>query len=97
MAFGELRSMLRRAVNDRNMYQLLVGKTWRVRMRQKGVKLYFNIEKNKEMSEGGGEKKYEYAMVSKFEGDDCQDLLTCKVASSILEPFFSKSPVRTNV
>lgn len=39
---------------------------------------------------------YEYIMDARFRGpDDCdEDSTTCRVASSIMEPFFAVSPVR---
>ena len=38
-------------------------------------------------------QQYEYAMSARFKSPGSDQLVTCKIASSILEPFFGVKPV----
>ncbi|GKY96871.1 hypothetical protein MPSEU_000646200 [Mayamaea pseudoterrestris] len=95
LTFNDLQTLLLRMRTDETLYRQNVGKTFRTLLQQDGVKLYFNIEKKKKETLRKDEKKddkYEYAMSARFKSPGFDGLVTCKIASSILEPFFGVKP-----
>jgi hypothetical protein len=95
MEFAELMELLRRVRTNPALYQQYYGKILLTSsIRQVGLKLSFNISKRQQYVKGQGEK-YEYDMAARFGGPNEHDasLLSCKISSSILEPYFGKPPV----
>jgi hypothetical protein len=90
LSFDELTRLIRRIVQDRQLYEQYQDKVFVVPLKMKGRHVYFNIEKKKKRRKK--EDKYEYVMTSHFTGTGQQQLLTVVVSDDILRPHFRLAP-----
>jgi hypothetical protein len=97
LSFDELIALVKRMVQDRQLYEQHVDKIFVVPAKMKGAHTYFNIEKKKKTTKSkkskGGEK-YEYVMNSHFTGPTASksELITVVAAGDILRPHFTLPP-----
>jgi hypothetical protein len=109
MTFSNLRKLLQQLVQNREMYESYVDRSFRVQLVKTAPHMHFNTEKNKDYRKGqpkgssgsnNNNNKYEFVIHATFSSPGETpggSLLACKFPSSLIEPFFSKSPVRTYV
>ena len=90
LSFDELIGLMRRIVQNRQLYEQYQDKVFIVPLKMKGKHVYFNIEKKKERRKK--EDKYEYVMTSHFTGTGQQQLVTVVVSDDILRPHFRLAP-----
>ena len=100
MTFENLHKLLQQLlVSNREMFESYNSIPFRVKMAFKGS-LHFNIEKNKDYHKNNkkqGTSKYAFVVHTTFSSPTNPSsslLLACKFPSNLVEPFFSKSPVR---
>jgi hypothetical protein len=94
MSFEELRNLLTQLVQNRPLYESYYQqrKAFQVDLLQKGGRMYFNIDKEKQPG-SKKKKQYIFQIHATFGVKSSNDLLlSCKLPSPLIEPYFEKSP-----